>query len=246
MFTVQGLKTAIAQDNPTYERIKTSDLHALVAKLTSGRFSATEIATEMRKVTNDKWKKYGTTRRYLLNEIPGLAAQMSMGLVNFRTTNLQALPGGNIIHEATWDCGTGIKDDLKDWHVREKVMWDNAAPEATNYLDGAYRVAGQHTGVGNAVTSAGNVMNMSDTHDAKGAWSHTIVSFAGPGAISYRCTQVYQYSDDNKLSWKDIPNSTYEIIRTASTVDGKLKLEILKRSIPPNAKQESQTNFTTL
>ena len=110
------------------------------------------------------------------------------------------------------------------------------------YLDPAYRSAGQHFGVGNAVTSPGTAGNMSDTHDAKGAWAPGVFNFAGPGTISYRCTQVYQFSDDNRVSWHDIPNSTYEIVRTVSRAGARIKMEIVKRNIPPNARHESRNN----
>ena len=88
---------------------------------------------------------------------------------------------------------------------------------------------------------------MSDTHDAKGAWGPTILNFAGPGKISYTCDQVYQYTDDNGASWHDIPNSTYQIVRTVSAIAGnKIKFEILKKSVPPNGRSESRANKVEL
>ena len=103
-------------------------------------------------------------------------------------------------------------------------------------------MAGQHFGVGNAVTSPGSAGNMSDTHDAKGAWGPTVFSFKGPGSISYLCSQVYQYSDDNRVTWHNIPNSTFEILRAVSVAGPKTKMEILKRSVAPNTVQETRSN----
>lgn len=246
MFSFPTFKAAILKDNPTYERVKTSDLHGLVATLQGGRYAPTDVAGAMQKIAADKWKKYVNARRYLIASIPALTGLLHLRLVNFRTQALLALPGGNIKHDAVWSSGTGKLDDLAHMFVREAVMWGVADPAASPFLDPAYRVAGHHYGVGNAVTSPGSAGNMSDTHDAKGAWGPSIITFKGPGSVSYRCTQVYQYSEDDKATWKDIPNSTYEIIRTASPEGSKLKLAILKRSIPPNGRQETQTNSVLL
>lgn len=123
----------------------------------------------MKKVPAAKWKKYRQTRSYLLKEIAMLDTLMRGELVNFRTKSLTALPGGNIRHDATWESDTGDLGDLAHLFVREKVAWDAPSAAAKPCLDPAYQRAGQHFGVGNAVTSPGNVGFMSDTHDAKGA-----------------------------------------------------------------------------
>lgn len=242
MFTLQAFTAALRLDNPTYERLRTSDLHALVALMSSGRFDAHMVAAEMKRISRDKWKKYTRTRAYLISNVPQLEKLVRASLVNFRTQSLVALPGGNIKHDAVWDSDSGSLQDLGYVFVREKVSWGAASQNASNYLDPAYRIPGQHFGVGNAVTSPGSAGNMSDTHDAIAAWIPTIFSFTGPGAISYLCSQVYQYSDDNRATWHDIPNSTYEILRTVSVVERKIKMEILKRSVPPNTRHENRSN----
>lgn len=62
MFKLETFMVAVKQDNPTYERVKTSDLHALVAQVTKS-IAADKVAAEMRKITPDKWKKYARARR---------------------------------------------------------------------------------------------------------------------------------------------------------------------------------------
>lgn len=118
-------------------------------------------------------------------------------------------------------------------------MWGVPDNNARAYLNAAYQVAGQHFGVGNGVTSPGNAANMADTHDVVGAWLPTMLNFPGPGSISYTCRQVYQYSQNNKATWLDIPNSTYEIIRTVTKVGASIKLDITKRSVAPSNKGET-------
>jgi hypothetical protein len=242
MFNLQKFTATLRLDNPTYERFRTSDLHSLVALVSSGRFTANQVAIEMKRISADKWKKYARTRAYLIAEVPLLANLVRASLINFRTKSLVALPGGNIKHDAVWDSDSGNLKDLAHVFVREKVSWGAASEQARNYLDPAYRISGQHFGVGNAVTSPGSAGNMSDTHDAKGAWIPAIFTFAGPGRVSYLCSQVYQYSDDARATWHDIPNSTYEILRTVSVAGKKIKMEISKRSVPPNTRKESLSN----
>ena len=116
------------------------------------------------------------------------------------------------------------------------------SPNARPFLDAAYQSAGQHFGVGNAVTSPGSAGNMSDTHDAKGAWGPNVFKTPIQGTVSYTCKQVYQYSDGNKMNWKDIPNSTYEITRSVSAAGNKIQMKIVKKSVPPSTKQETASN----
>ncbi len=246
MFKLETFMAAVKLDNPTFERVKTSDLHALVAQVTKS-IAADKVAAEMRKITPDKWKKYARSRKYLIDNVPGLKDLMAARLVNFKTKSLAALSGGNIKHDAVWESDSGKLADLAHIKVREAVSWGTPAGPAIPYLDPAYAHAGHHFGVGNAVSSPGTVGNMSDTHDAKGAWGPTILNFAGPGKISYTCDQVYQYTDDNGASWHDIPNSTYQIVRTVSAIAGnKIKFEILKKSVPPNGRSESRANKVEL
>lgn len=242
MFNATEFNKALKTDNPTYERILTSDLNALVALLLKGGFTAQQVAAEMKKITGGKWQKYKLTRAYLIKEIAMLASLVRADLVNFKTKSLTALPGGNIKHDAEWKSDTGDLQDLAYAFVREKVYWDAPSAAAKPFLDPAYQVSGQHFGVGNAVTSPGSAGNMSDTHDAKGAWAPAVFNFTGPGSISYTCKQVYQWSKDNKATWLDIPNSTYEIKREVSLEGTKIKMAITKKSVPPNTVAESCSN----
>ncbi len=242
MFSTTELKNVLKRDNPTYERVLRSDLHALVDLLQKGGFSAHQVAAEMRRISAEKWQKYRLTRAYLLKEIPLLDQLVRGNLVHFKTQSMLALPGGNIKHDAVWQSDTGNLMDLGHLFVREKVSWAAPSAQAQPYLDPAYQIAGQHFGVGNAVTSRGDAGNMTDTHDAKGAWAPAVFNFTGPGTVGYTCSQVYQYSTDNKLTWHDIPNSTYEIMREAEPQGTQLQMRIRKRSVPPNARHEDVSN----
>src|SRR5271170_3652329 len=72
-FKSDDLMVEIKKDNPTYERILTSDLHALVELLKKTPLKPpADIAAEMRKVSDDKWKKYAKARAYILKEIPAV------------------------------------------------------------------------------------------------------------------------------------------------------------------------------
>jgi len=242
MFNSNDFDKILKQDNPTYERVLTSDLHALVALLSTGGFTAQQVAAEMKRVSAEKWKKYKQTKAYLVREIAMLTSLIRGELVNFNTRSLTALPGGNIKHDAVWASDTGDLEDLAHMFVREKVSWDTPSGVARPFLDPAYQNAGQHFGVGNAVTSPGSAGNMSDTHDAKGAWAPQVFKFAGPGAIAYTCKQVYQCSKDNKATWQDIPNSTYDSKREVSLQGPKIKMSITKNSVPPSNKAERVSN----
>jgi hypothetical protein len=242
MFSASELNKALKTDNPTYERVLTSDLNALVALLVKGGFTAQQVAAEMKKISGVKWQKYKLTRAYLIREIAMLANLVRADLVNFKTQSLTALPGGNVKHDAVWQSDSGDLQDLAYAFVREKVYWDAPSTAAKPYLDPAYQVAGQHFGVGNAVTSPGNALNMSDTHDAKGAWAPAVFNFKGPGSISYTCKQVYQWSKDNKVTWLDIPNSNYEIKREVSVQGTQIKMTIKKKNIAPNTVGENCSN----
>lgn len=159
-----------------------------------------------------------------------------------RSNNVPMRRGSRESERSTWESDTGDLGDLAHLFVREKVAWDAPSAAAKPCLDPAYQRAGQHFGVGNAVTSPGNVGFMSDTHDAKGAWAPPALKFAGPGTISYTCRQVYQLSKDNKVTWQDIPNSTYEIKREVSLQGPKIKMSIVKKSVPPSTRGESKSN----
>lgn len=243
MFKLVDFKAEILKDNPTYERVKTSDLSALVAVVSKSGFTAATVAAQMRLIKADKWTKYARARKYLTDNIPALDALVGAKLVGFKTQSLTALPGGNIKHDAIWKSDSGKLQDLAQWKVRERVWWGAPSPQALPHLNAAYQHAGQHFGMGNAVSSPGSAGFMTDTHDYIGAWTPTIFTYAGPASVSYTCHQVYQYSDDNGANWHDIPNSTYDIIRTVTPMKaGKKKFQILKKNVPPNTVGESRSN----
>jgi len=75
MFKLTDFRNELKKDNPHYERIKKSALHDLVALLERAVPKATpgEVAAEMRKIPDDKWRKYAKTKSYLLRTFPGLS-----------------------------------------------------------------------------------------------------------------------------------------------------------------------------
>jgi len=59
MFKFKEFEKVLLKDNPKYERIKTSDLHDLVALLEkSAAPNVDAVGKEMKKIKKDKWKKY--------------------------------------------------------------------------------------------------------------------------------------------------------------------------------------------
>lgn len=74
MFKMDDFMKEIKKDNSHYERFMKSSLHDLVELLKRPMPRATppQIATEMKKIPADKWRKYVHAREYLLKEIPGL------------------------------------------------------------------------------------------------------------------------------------------------------------------------------
>jgi len=246
MFDLTTFKATLKQDNPTFERFRSSDLHNLVDVLSRNGFNASTVAREMKRISGQKWQKYRRTRAYLLARIPTLESLVTASLVNFKTLSLVAQQGGSIQHQASWESDSGNLKDLGHVRVREQVSWGAAAQNVAGLLDPAYQVAGQHFGVGNAVMSPGTVGSMTDNHDARGAWDTGILNLPGNGPFSYVCQQVYQVSNDGGNTWQDIPNSNYEIVRTVSKTRGTTKLEIRKRSVPPNTRREDRSNSTEL
>ena len=246
MFDLATFKATIKQDNPTFERFRSSDLHNLVDVLSRNGFNVSTVAREMKRISGQKWRKYTRTRAYLLAQIPTLGPLVAADLVNFKTTRLVAQDGGSIQHQASWESDSGDLRDLGHVRVREQVSWGAAAQNVAGLLDPAYQVAGQHFGVGNAVMSPGTVGSMTDNHDARGAWDVGILNLPGNGPFSYVCQQVYQVSNDSGNTWQDIPNSNYEIVRTVSRTQGTTKLAIRKRSVAPNTRREDRSNSTVL
>ena len=244
MFELVTFKAKIKQDNPTFERFRTSDLHNLVDVLSrNGGFNVQTVAQEMKRISGQKWQKYRRTRTYLLAQIPSLEPLVVASLVNFKTTSLRALQGGSIQHQASWESDSGSLADLGHVRVREEITWGAAAQDVAPLLESGYRNAGGHTGMGAIAMSPGTAGSMSDTHNIQGAFESSIENLPGNGPYSYVCQQVYQVSNDSGNTWQNIPNSNYEIIRTVSkTRGGGFKLNIRKRSVPPNTRREDVSN----
>jgi hypothetical protein len=246
MFELVTFKATIKQDNPTFERFRSSDLHNLVDLLSRNGFNVQTVAQEMKRISGPKWQKYRRTRAYLLAQIPALGPLVTASLVNFKTTGLVAQQGGSIQHQASWESDSGNLADLAHVRVRESVSWGAPPQNVAGLLDGDYQNAGQHFGLGNAAMSPGTVGSMTDVHDVRGAWGPGILNLPGNGPFSYVCQQVYQASNDGGNTWQNIPNSTYEIVRTVSRARQTTKLEIRKRSVPPNSRREDRSNSTVL
>ena len=247
MFDLATFKATIKQDNPTFERFRSSDLHPLVDVLSRNGFTVSTVAQEMKRISGQKWRKYTRTRAYLLARIPTLGSLVTADLVNFKTTSLAALKGGSIQHQASWESDSGRLADLGHVRVRERVWWGAPAQNVAGLLDPGYQVAGQHFGVGNAAMALGTAGSNGDNHDARGAWDTGILDLPGSGPFSYVCQQVYQVSNDSGTTWQDIPNTNYEITRTVSkTRGGATKLEVRKRSVPPNTRREDRSSSVEL
>jgi len=225
MFKFKEFEKVLLKDNPKYERIKTSDLHDLVALLEkSATPNVDAVGKEMKKIKKDKWKKYARTREYLLTEFPALRAS----LISFRTKTLAAGPSGAINHVLVWDSDSGDLDDLSHLKVREHVSWGSADPAVAPFVISEYKSGGNHYGQGNAAFTPGNVGQGDDTHATLGPFSPEVLKFKGPGVLKYEMDQVYELSEDGGSSWKAIPKSTFKIVRVASFEGGKTKLSIAK------------------
>jgi hypothetical protein len=246
MFNLAEFEKVLALDNPNYARVKTSHLDGVVKLVRSVGFSAQALATEIKKVSGAKWQKYKRTRDYLKANISMLAQLIKPELENFKTQSMVANASVSIDHKAVWESDSGDLKELGYLFVREKVTWDAPSAEAKPLLDPAYQVAGGHFGVGNAAVSPGNVGNMSDSHDIKGAWAPASTKYTGTAPVSYTCKQVYQYSGDNKATWKDIPNSTYEIKREITYQNPRIKMTVTKYSVAPSTTNERCTNSVLL
>ncbi|MGE0386829.1 MAG: hypothetical protein AB7Q97_19055 [Gammaproteobacteria bacterium] len=225
MFKFSEFEKVLYKDNPRYERIKTSDLHDLVALLESKASpSAEAVGKEMKKIKKEKWKKYARTRSYLLEEFPDLRAK----LVKFKTKSLGKGAAGAINHVLTWESDSGDLDDIDHIRVREHVSWGAPDREVAPYVIGEYAKGGHHYGQGNAAFTPGNVGQGDDTHAALGPFSPKVLEFKGPGALRYEMEQVYEMSDDGGKTWSAIPKSKYKILRVVTFEDNKIKLSIAK------------------
>ena len=181
---------------------------------------------------------------------PGVhIAQQGRGnLVNFRTKSLDALgAGGAIKHVLVWDSSTGEKDDLTHIFVRERVAWPAPDQKCVPYIiDPAplenYHVVGVHYGVGNNATTNGRVCQGDDTHSLMGPWKPNFDTYNDATPMSLVFQQRYEYSDDNKLTWHEIPNSAYRVTRTIERQGEQIKASIRKVADVGNTQNDDCAN----
>ncbi|MBS0054497.1 hypothetical protein [Yersinia sp. Marseille-Q3913] len=233
MFQFIDFDRVLRTDNPTYERILCSDLHAVINLVRHGwgTFRVEQLASEMKKISAIKWQKYLKTKQYLIRECPGLHDQLRPQLINFRTFNLTAGAAGAIDHTLIWQSDTGVLGDLAHIRVREKVCWQAPEHRVLPYVINEYRQKGVHYGVGNAIYMPGNTGQGNDTHTVLGPFSPKMLNFGGPGELEFVITQTYQQSNDGGRSWTDIPDSTYRIRRIVRCAGTKLQLTIYKENL---------------
>ncbi|MBW8896861.1 MAG: hypothetical protein JF619_01795 [Massilia sp.] len=242
MFVLTTFMNQVRQDNPTYGRVKTSSLHDLVAVLSAPPFTAADVATELKSIMRAEPGKltgrYARSYAYLRREIPGLIAAMRANVFNFRTESILRGMGGTIVHRLVWESDTGDLADLAHIRVREHVSWPTpTAPVIPNvHIDTPdvhtnYRIAGFHTGVGNAAFTPGPVGNGNDTHGAYGPFSPACMNYTGAAPLVVTFTQVYQSSADGGTTWIDIPNSRYTIRRELRRVGNRTQVTITKTNV---------------
>ncbi|WP_086956032.1 hypothetical protein [Xenorhabdus innexi] len=177
-----------------------------------------------------------------MSEYPGLREQLRPQLINFRTFRWEKGAYGAINHILSWQSSTGILDDLAHILVREEVRWQMPEREVQKYVDIGYRSQGGHNGIGSA-TSTGSLGRGCDFHDALGPFNTTnMLNFIGSGALSFVMTQIYQQSNDNGLSWSDIPNSGYWIRRLLSYEGNQRRITIYKENQSNSADACSNTS----
>lgn len=249
IFKFDEFNAALHKDNPNYARIIRSELRIIYEILhnSKGRPHLGELASEMKKVSKSKWRKYTETRRYLEQVFPDLRNLLKGRLISFRTASLTKGEGGYINHELRWDSDTGDLNDLTHVRVREHVWWEDPDPAVLQYLDQndeTYKRAGEHFGVGNSAFTRGEAGNSTDTHHPTGPFGPNLVNFAGPGEIEHKIDQEYQYSEDRGQKWYPIPNSRYTIRRKISCTGRNIKVIITKKNI--DGRGDSCTNFVEI
>jgi hypothetical protein len=255
MFVLNTFLAQVRQDNPTYGRVKTSSLHNLVAVLSAPHFSVTAVARELKAIMRTEPGKltgrYARSLAYLRREIPGLTAALRGSVFHFRTASLARGPQGAIVHRLVWESDTGDLGDLAHVLVREHVSWPTpAAPVIPNvHIDEPdvhtnYRVAGFHTGVGNAATTPGTAGNGNDTHGAYGPFSPACMNYTGAAPLVVTFQQVYQSSADGGVTWIDIPNSRYTIRRELRRVANRIQVTITKTNVA--LLRDTVTNSVTI
>jgi hypothetical protein len=229
-FDIAALNRELLLDNPTYERVLRSDLHAIVEILRQvpAQWSPEMIAAEMKRVSAAKWLKYARTRRYLEREIPRLTALLRATPTGFRTILMSSQMNDTILrHTFAWTSDTGNLLDLAGVVTREKVTWPQWPAALTACIGpshAAYRAAGHHTGLAANQASLGQG---NDEHALMGPFNQSILNYRG-AAVRAPMEQVYEYSYD-RANWVPIPNSTFSIVREVTEMaDGRVQLSITK------------------
>lgn len=233
-FTVAGFNAELLQDNPTYERVRESDLHALVTMLrsTPPGWTATQLAAEMKKISAIKWQKYARTRRYLEREIAALTPLLRAIPTGFSTVAMKSEMADTILrHTFKWSSDTGNMMDLAQVFTRERVTWPQWPAGLVACIGlphgAAYTGPGQHSGL---AANPANVGQGQDDHALMGPFNQTVLSYAGL-PDSAPMDQVYEYSYDRN-TWSPIPNSNFTIVReVAALPGGHVEIKITKTSV---------------
>jgi hypothetical protein len=235
MFTVAGLNAELLKDNPTFERVLRSDLHDLVVMLRRAppNYTLSQVAAEMKKISRDKWLKYRNTRQYLERELIGLTALLRATPIDFKTTAMTSQVGDTILrHTFTWKSDTGSLPDLAQTVTREHVRWPQWPAAITAFINpdfgAAYMAPGFHHGLASA--NPASTGSGQDDHGLFGPFNQRIIDYRG-ALIQAPMDQTYQYSHD-RVTWHDIPNSGFTIVRSAEGAPGgKVKLSLTKTRV---------------
>ncbi len=142
-FNVSALNRELLLDNPTYERLLRSDLHALVEILRQvpARWSPAIVAAEMKKISAVKWLKHLRTRRYLEREIPTLTGLLRATPTGFRTSSMSSQMADTILrHTFTWAIDTGwqLAGSGGGFNARESDLATMARSPDGLYRDSAW------------------------------------------------------------------------------------------------------------
>jgi len=230
-FTIANLNQQLLLDNPTFERIINSDLHALVALLRQvpATWTAALVAAEMKKVSAAKWIKYAGTRRYLEAQIPTLTSHLRATPIGFTTIKMSSELVDTILrHTFKWTSDTGNMGDLAAVVTREYVTWGQWPVALTACIGlphgAAYTHPGHHGGL---AANPANLGKGQDDHALMGPFSGAVLNFAGAATVA-PMDQVYQYSYD-RINWLPIPGSTFTIVREVRALGGgRVQLKLIK------------------
>lgn len=229
-FDINVFNAKLLADNPTYNRVLTSDLDAVVKLLRSGGFNLNHLAAEMKKVSSAKWEKYKGTKAYLIEQFPLLPPLLKATVIDFKTTTLKKHMIG-IEHGFMCVSDTGDLKDLAGTFIREHVSWKapSAAIAAFMVNDPHYKAPNHH--YGNAGGKADWPIPHQDVHGARQPFNEALCKAYAGVPISLTFDQVYEFSSDNKVTWKAIPNSAFTLVRTLSSVGGRGCITMKKTNV---------------